>query len=81
MRRMPTGEQIDKIDQAYSLSVTNEKDISTLDGQVADLQTQRANKTRNDRFGELYLHNSLFEQEHSNRLHYGLKDDVKFERF
>lgn len=38
MRRMPTGEQIDKIDQAYSLSVTNEKDISTLDGQVAELE-------------------------------------------
>lgn len=38
MRRMPTGEQIDKIEQAYSLSVTNEKDISTLDGQVAELE-------------------------------------------
>lgn len=38
MRRMPTGEQIDKIDQAYSLAVTNEKDISTLDGEVAELK-------------------------------------------
>lgn len=35
---MPTGEQIDKIDQAYSLAATNEKDISTLDGEVAELK-------------------------------------------
>lgn len=44
MRRMPTGEQIDKIDQAYSLSVTNEKDISTLDGQVAELEQKALKK-------------------------------------
>lgn len=44
MRRMPTGEQIDKIDQAYSLSTTNEKNISTLDGQVAELEQKALTK-------------------------------------
>lgn len=46
MRRMPTGEQIDKIDQAYSLSTTNKKDISTLDGQVAELEQKALTKNR-----------------------------------
>lgn len=41
---MPTGEQIDKIDQAYSLSTTNEKDISTLDRQVAELEQKALKK-------------------------------------
>lgn len=49
MRRMPTNEQIDKIDQAYSLAETNEQDIGTLDGQVAELEkkvtTVEANPT------------------------------------
>lgn len=44
MRRMPTGEQIDKIDQAYSLSTTNEKDINTLDRQVAKLEQKALKK-------------------------------------
>lgn len=44
MRRMPTGEQIDKIDQAYSLSTTNEKDINTLDRQVAKLEQKALTK-------------------------------------
>lgn len=44
MRRMPTGEQIDKIDKAYSLSTTNEKDINTLDRQVTELEQKALKK-------------------------------------
>ena len=68
MRKMPTLKQIEQIDQAYSLAVTNEKDIGTLDGEVAELsQTALTSNNVKTLFGnqsiigtgniDLYRHN------------------------